>query len=91
NQGSPKVNEQVINQFISHLDVLDFDAAAGDIYAEVRDSTEAKGLAVCEADLLIGAHAISLNLILVTNNSKDFAGLPNIRLENWVSSQTELA
>ena len=86
NEGSPKINEQVINSFVSHLDVMELNAHAAEIYATLRDSIEAKGLTVGNADLLIGAHAISLNCILVTNNTKDFAEFPQIQLENWASS-----
>lgn len=85
NQGVPKVNEQVINNFVSHLDIVEFDAHAADVYAEIRDFIESKGLTVGSEDLLIGAHAISLNTVLVTNNIKDFVQLPGIQLENWVA------
>ena len=91
NQGAPRVNEQVINSFVSHLDVLEFDATAADAYAEIRDFTEAKGVVMSEADLLIAAHALSINSVLVTNKIKDFDALPNLRLENWVSCQIEMA
>lgn len=85
NQGSPKVNEQVINNFVTHLDILEFDSNAAILYGDIRDCMEGKGLIVGEADLLIGAHALSLNLTLITNNTKDFINFPNIKLENWVS------
>jgi tRNA(fMet)-specific endonuclease VapC len=86
NPGMPKINEQVINSFVSHLDIIEFDAHAADVYADIRDIIDAKGLMVGNADLLIGAHAISLSIILVTNNSKDFMHFPSIQLENWVST-----
>lgn len=86
NQGLPKINEQIINNFVSHLDVIEFDSHAADVYAEIRDEIEFKGLVVGNADLLIGAHAISLDMILVTTNMKDFANFPAIQLENWVNT-----
>ncbi|PPB80374.1 hypothetical protein B0O95_13312, partial [Mycetohabitans endofungorum] len=36
-------------------------------------------------DKLIAAHAIALDVILVTNNERDFANYPGIRLENWLN------
>ena len=57
---------------------------AANIYGKIRDSLDAKGIIVGNADLFIGSHAISLGAILVTNNTKDFAAFPNIQLENWV-------
>lgn len=86
NQDTPKINEQIIDGFASHLIILDFDPRAADVYAETRAYVTEKGIGVGNADLLIGSHAISLNLILVTSNTKDFINFPNIRLENWVSS-----
>lgn len=85
NHGIPKINEQIINSFVSHLDIAEFNVHAGDIYAKTRDYMESKGFIVGSADLFIGAHAISLNLTLVTNNIKDFANFPNIQLENWLA------
>ena len=35
------------------------------------------------SDRLIAAHALSLNLTLVTNNARDFADIPGLRVENW--------
>ena len=84
NHGSPKINEQVINNFIAHLRIVEFDLPAGNIYGNIRAYLEDKGITAIDADLLIGAHAISLNSILVTNNFKDFVNFPDIRLENWV-------
>ena len=84
NHGSPKINEHIIDNFVSHLNVLDFDVPAANIYGKIRDSLDAKGIIVGNADLFIGSHAISLGAILVTNNTKDFAAFPNIQLENWV-------
>jgi len=84
NQGVPKVNEEIINDFVAHLFVADFDSHAAKIYAEVRDYFTAKGKVVGSADLMIGSHAISLGLTLVTNNVKDFESFPKLRLENWI-------
>jgi tRNA(fMet)-specific endonuclease VapC len=35
-------------------------------------------------DMLIGAHAKSLDLILVTNNTEEFKRIRDLRIENWV-------
>lgn len=85
NSGTPKINAQIIDDFIAHLPIADFDSGAADTYGEIRATLETKGILVGHADLLIGAHAISLGAILVTNNTKDFVNLPHIQLENWVS------
>jgi tRNA(fMet)-specific endonuclease VapC len=86
NHGAPKINEQVIDNFISHLFIADFDDQAAKVYGHTRDILEAKGISVSSADLFIGSHAISLGLILVTNNLKDFTPFPTIQLENWIAT-----
>jgi tRNA(fMet)-specific endonuclease VapC len=34
---------------------------------------------------LIAAHAVSLDVVLVTNNERDFVSYPGLRLENWLN------
>lgn len=85
NQGQPKINEMVIDNFLSHLVVKKFDDLAADYYGKIRADLEARGVGVGNMDLMIGAHAISLSAILVTNNIKEFETMPDIQLENWVT------
>ena len=84
NSGDPQINKVVINDFVSHLIVMDFDDLAANFYGKIRAELAAKGTLVGNADLMIGAHAISLKAILVTNNIKEFERLPGIKLENWL-------
>lgn len=84
NLGNPSINGQIVGQFLAHLPVLDFDSHAALVYGRVRDELESRGIIVGGMDLLIGSHALSLNLILVTNNTKDFVNFPDMYLENWV-------
>ena len=66
-----------LRAFLRQVEVLPFDEAAARIYAKLlfrRGSF----------DRLIAAHAVSLGRILVTNNERDFADIPGLRLENWI-------
>ncbi len=83
NKGDPNINELVIDHFVSHLSVQDFDSSAAEAYGEIRADLEARGEIIGSEDLMIGAHAISLGCVLVTNNLKEFKRIPKIRLENW--------
>lgn len=68
---------------IEDIPVAPFDAAAAEAYGPVREATrERKKDAL---DKLIAAHAISLDIILVTNNERDFVSYPRIKLENWLN------
>lgn len=67
---------EVLDAFIAEIPVLDFDQAAGRAYARLPFK---RG----RFDRLIGAHALSRGLILVTNNEQDFADIPGLKVENW--------
>jgi len=53
-------------------------------YASVRAILEKNGQIIGGNDLWIAAHALALDIILVTNNIKEFSRVPNLKLENWV-------
>ncbi len=53
-------------------------------YANIRSSLEKQGNIIGGNDLWIAAHALTLNLIVVTNNTKEFSRVENLAIENWV-------
>lgn len=54
-------------------------------YGIIRCFLEKQGQPIGNNDLWIAAHALSLNIVLVTNNTKEFIRVPNLMVENWVS------
>ena len=85
---SPNVskNLEVIEEFISHLDILPYDAKASQHYGQIKAALERKGEIIGENDIHIAAHAISQGLTLVTNNLREFKRVANLALENWVET-----
>ena len=79
-------NLEAIEEFISHLEVLPYDAKASQHYGQIKASLEKKGEIIGENDIHIAAHAISQGLILVTNNLREFKRVANLALENWIDS-----
>jgi tRNA(fMet)-specific endonuclease VapC len=77
-------NLEAIEDFISHLEVLPYDAKASQHYGQIKAGLEKKRKIIGENDIHIAAHAISQGLILVTNNLKEFKRVPNLALENWI-------
>ena len=77
-------NLEAVEDFVSHLDVLSYDAKASQHYGQIKSGLEKRGELIGESDIHIAAHAISQGLILVTNNLKEFKRVPNLALENWV-------
>lgn len=77
-------NLEAIEEFVSHLDVLPYDAKASQQYGHIKAALEKRGEIIGENDIHIAAHAISQGLILVTNNLREFKRVPNLALENWI-------
>jgi tRNA(fMet)-specific endonuclease VapC len=77
-------NLEAVEDFVSHLDVLPYDAKASQQYGQIKSGLEKRGELIGENDIHIAAHAISQGFILVTNNLKEFKRVPNLALENWV-------
>jgi tRNA(fMet)-specific endonuclease VapC len=69
------------------IPVLGMDAGAGRHYGQVRAELERKGSTIGAYDLLIAAHALSLELTLVTNNAREFRRIAQLRVENWAGGQ----
>jgi tRNA(fMet)-specific endonuclease VapC len=86
--GAAKVNSdrlrRQIDGFVELAPAVPFEAPADVIYAEIRAELEARGQPIGPHDLFIAAHALSLDLTLVTGNSREFSRVPGLRLENWL-------
>lgn len=77
-------NQEALELVLISLSVVPFDHAAAVLYGHLRHRLEQKGLPIGPFDTLIAAHALQLNLTLVTNNLRKFSRVPGLRLENWV-------
>ena len=78
-------NMSALEQFILPLDLADFDQKAAQVYGQIRASLEQNGVVIGSMDMLIAAHAISLNAILVTNNTREFQRVRGLVIEDWIS------
>jgi len=81
--GSPR-NRQALEMFLAPLIILPFDEAALWAYGDLRSELERKGTPIGPLDTMIAAHALSQQSTLVTNNTREFARVPGLALENWV-------
>jgi tRNA(fMet)-specific endonuclease VapC len=73
-----------IEELLTVLDILALDVDTDVHYAEIRAKLEAAGTPIGPNDLLIAAHAKSLDLVLVTANVKEFSRVPGLSVENWL-------
>jgi tRNA(fMet)-specific endonuclease VapC len=79
-------NRQALEMFLAPLVILPFDEAAVWVYGDLRAELERKGTPIGSLDTMIAAHALSQQSRLVTNNTREFARVPGLALENWVQS-----
>lgn len=82
---NPEANLVAIEGFVARLEVLDYDTNAAAHTGQLRAELAKQGTPIGPYDQMIAGHARSLGLVLVSNNEKEFARVPGIRLENWVS------
>jgi tRNA(fMet)-specific endonuclease VapC len=82
---SPKrrQDEAALDAFLRYLEVLDFPDKASSHYAKIRADLKSRGAMIGANDLLIAAHARSLGLTLITNNTKEFRRVSGLSIENW--------
>ena len=75
-------NQRALDALLEDIPAAPFDGAAARAYSPIRLATRAKTRDAL--DKLIAAHAVSLDVTLVTNNESDFAGYPGLKSENWL-------
>ena len=76
-------DEAALDAFLRYVEVLDFPDEAAPHYAKIRADLKTRGRMIGANDLFIAAHARSLALTLVTNNTREFERIPNLAIENW--------
>ena len=76
-------NKLALAEFLAPLTVLSYDDNVAQVYGRVRAFLEKAGIMIGHLDMLIGAHALSLKAILVTNNHREFERIPELKVENW--------
>ena len=76
-------NLALVNEFIGHFNIVDFNYESAQIYAKVRKQAKDKNRKVGEIDMQIASITIANNLTLITNNEKDFNYIDFITIANW--------
>jgi tRNA(fMet)-specific endonuclease VapC len=76
-------NKEALLKFLTPIEIADFNFEASVEYGKIRSDLEKIGTPIGSLDLLIAAHAKSLNIILVTNNEKEFSRISGLEIENW--------
>jgi len=75
---------RILEELATLIIPLPIPTNAAEHYGTIRSTLEDKGRVIGNNDLWIAAHALSLGIILITNNVKEFSRVPKLKLENWV-------
>ncbi len=84
NSNRQEKNREALRMFAASLIIAHYDDGAAETYGALRAHLKKIGSMIGEMDLLIAAHAKALDVILVTNNTREFRRIPGLRIENWV-------
>ncbi|MBI4688479.1 MAG: type II toxin-antitoxin system VapC family toxin [Nitrospirae bacterium] len=78
-------NKQALSEFVFPLEVAEFEKKAAEEYGNTRAALEKSGKPVGAMDMLIGAHALSLGVVLVTNNVREFKRIKGLKVADWTA------
>jgi tRNA(fMet)-specific endonuclease VapC len=78
--------QNALSEFLLALEIAAFESEAASTYGNVRASLAKRETPIGPLDTLIGAHALGLDAILVTHNTREFSRIEGLRLEDWVGS-----
>ena len=84
NSNRIKENRVSLIKFLSIFNILSFDDQDAIPYGKLKAKLKKEGTIIGPIDMLLVAQALSKDLILVTNNTKEFERIENLKLENWV-------
>lgn len=83
NSSNPKKNKDLISAFTSQISILPI-LGSIDLYAKEKVRLRNEGKMISDFDLLIGCTAVANDLIMVTENIKEFDRIQSIKIENWI-------
>lgn len=81
---NPERNRQALRQLLSGIPILDFDWLAAEHFGDIFADLERRGQRIGDRDMLIAAHARSLDCVLVTNNTREFGRVSGLEVVDWL-------
>ena len=76
-------NHERLDVFLGDVPCVDFDSDAALVYGRVRAALERRGVIIGPYDLQIAAHALSSDLVLVSDNVREFRRVEGLKVQNW--------
>jgi tRNA(fMet)-specific endonuclease VapC len=84
NSQHPEANHILVTEFLASLPILDCSLTAAGLFGENKARLRRAGNTVADADLMIAAVAQSHGAILVTGNTRHYARIEELHLEDWI-------
>ena len=81
----PEQNKLALAQFMAPIEISAYDDVAAQHYGKIRADLERQGTPIGSLDMLIAAHALSIDSVLITNNESEFKTVADLRIENWIN------
>ena len=78
-------NLTALAHFLEPLEIADFDRSAAAAYGPLRAALESAGTPIGPLDTQIAAHALALDVTLVSDNTREFSRVKGLKLDNWVA------
>jgi tRNA(fMet)-specific endonuclease VapC len=85
NSSNPERNQLALTLFLANIEVTPFGDDAAVEYGRIRADLKCMGTPIGANDLMIAAHAKSLGMTLVTNNTREFSRVEGLSIEDWAS------
>jgi len=82
--GSQRLADRV-DLILSAMDIQPLEPPADRHYGEIRQQLTRQGVPIGPNDMLIAAHALALDITVVTANAREFSRVPGLKVENWLS------
>ncbi len=81
----PRLALKTLEELTGLIPALPIPTDSGKHYGKIRSKLEKQGMSIGNNDLWIAAHALSLGVVLITNNVKEFCRIPRLKVDNWVT------
>lgn len=79
----PVANLAALDKLLLPLEIASFDFDAAKQYGQIRAHLELRGTPIGALDTLIAAQALTIGVVLVTNNTGEFSRIPGLKIEDW--------
>jgi tRNA(fMet)-specific endonuclease VapC len=83
NSAQPQKNQANLDHFLKYVQVLEWGAEQATTAAQIRCKLKRVGQPIGPYDLLVAAHALSIDAVLVTHNIREFSRVEGLRIEDW--------